>query len=223
MINNEALKAFKAAFHGGTPKSYDETIREGLAAAAPYLSARCALVVPEGWQLVPKVPTFEMAKAAIDLDPKSDLDAKYIAMLSAAPQAITKPIDVAAVPSHVIEVLHASLAFVEGFDGDEMQEGISALIQKLKTALSAEPAKGQLPQDVINLVIAAREAFDAGIFQGDEEFNLDNALEPFAECVPYANEPDHVAPCPLCQEADCDFDCDGVYDSKRLKNREAGE
>lgn len=62
-----------------------------------------------------------------------------------APCAVTKPVDVAAVPSHVKDTLKASLAFVEGFDGDEMQEGILELIEKLKNALSAEPA--QHPDD----------------------------------------------------------------------------
>jgi hypothetical protein len=37
------------------------------------------------WKLVPLEPTLDMAKAAIDLDPKSDLDAKYRAMVQAAP------------------------------------------------------------------------------------------------------------------------------------------
>ncbi|MDH7785068.1 hypothetical protein QBD01_001068 [Ochrobactrum sp. 19YEA23] len=44
-----------------------------------------SIFVPAGWQLVPKEPTFQMASAAIHLDPKSDLDAKYRAMLAAAP------------------------------------------------------------------------------------------------------------------------------------------
>lgn len=41
--------------------------------------------VAHGWTLVPNEPTFEMARAAIHLDPKSDLDAKYRAMIAAAP------------------------------------------------------------------------------------------------------------------------------------------
>jgi hypothetical protein len=42
-------------------------------------------VEPVAWKLVPVEPTDEMASAAINLDPKSDLDAKYRAMLGAAP------------------------------------------------------------------------------------------------------------------------------------------
>lgn len=55
-----------------------------------YTSPPVASPEPEGWVLVPMEPTFEMAKAAIHLDPKSDLDAKYRAMLSARP---TPPCD----------------------------------------------------------------------------------------------------------------------------------
>lgn len=46
-----------------------------------------------------------------------------------------------------------------------------------------------LPQDVINLVIAAREAFDSWTLPECESKALDKALEPFAERVPYENEP----------------------------------
>lgn len=53
-----------------------------------------------------------------------------------------------------------------------------------------QPEADALPQDVINLVIAAREAFDAGTLPGDEEFNLDQALEPFSDRVPYEDEPE---------------------------------
>jgi hypothetical protein len=38
-----------------------------------------------GWKVLPPNPTNEMASAAIALDPKSDLDAKYRAMFAAAP------------------------------------------------------------------------------------------------------------------------------------------
>lgn len=50
-----------------------------------------------------------------------------------------------------------------------------------------------LPQDVINLVVAARDAFDAisGCGIGSEiEADLGKALEAFASRVPYENEPD---------------------------------
>lgn len=44
-----------------------------------------------------------------------------------------------------------------------------------------------LPPDVIRLVIAARRAFDLGY--ADEEFReLDQALEAFAQRVPYENQ-----------------------------------
>lgn len=47
-----------------------------------------------------------------------------------------------------------------------------------------------LPQDVINLVIAAREAFDTGHLPNEESDALDKALEPFSERVRYENEPE---------------------------------
>lgn len=46
-----------------------------------------------------------------------------------------------------------------------------------------------LPQDVIDLVIAAREAWEQHGTSGDD---LDRALERFAARVPYANQPDEV-------------------------------
>jgi hypothetical protein len=52
----------------------------------------------------------------------------------------------------------------------------------------------RLPQDVINLVIAAREAFDTGDLPMIEERALDEALEAFSERVPYENQPDDEEP-----------------------------
>ena len=59
-----------------------------------------------------------------------------------------------------------------------------ALSDKLKA-----PAPG-LPQDVVTLVIAAREAFDTGMLPDEERDELDRALEPFSERVPYENQPE---------------------------------
>lgn len=47
-----------------------------------------------------------------------------------------------------------------------------------------------MPQDVINLVIAAREAFDTGTLPDEENRALDTALEAFSSRVPYENQPD---------------------------------
>jgi len=52
------------------------------------------------------------------------------------------------------------------------------------------PSSVGLPQDIIDLVIAAREAFDTGMLPVDENRTLDKALEAFSSRVPYANEPD---------------------------------
>ena len=46
-------------------------------------------------------------------------------------------------------------------------------------------------QALINLVIAAREAFDTGLLPPEEQDALDRALEPYSAVVPYENEPDH--------------------------------
>lgn len=46
-----------------------------------------------------------------------------------------------------------------------------------------------LPQDVINLVIAAREFWDGNNDLSEESRSLDKALEAFASRVPYENEP----------------------------------
>lgn len=47
-----------------------------------------------------------------------------------------------------------------------------------------------LPQDVINLVIAAREFWEQAMDESDESAALDIALEAFSSRVPYENEPD---------------------------------
>ncbi|MEV4609736.1 hypothetical protein MRBLMR1_004835 [Neorhizobium sp. LMR1-1-1.1] len=49
-----------------------------------------------------------------------------------------------------------------------------------------------LPQDVINLVIAAREFWELAMDDSDESASLDAALEAFSSRVPYDNEPDVV-------------------------------
>jgi hypothetical protein len=46
---------------------------------------------------------------------------------------------------------------------------------------------------VINLVIAAREVFEAPEWASDEWNSLDKALEAFSERVPYENETDDTA------------------------------
>ena len=51
-------------------------------------------------------------------------------------------------------------------------------------------AGGGLPQDMIDLVIAGREAFDTGHLPSAEQHALDKALEPFSSRVRYENEPD---------------------------------
>ena len=84
-------------------------------------------------------------------------------------------------------------------EGDK-QWGKSGLYEPMRwlndvqaLALSSQPVADGLPQDVINLVIAAREAFDTGVIPDEEENNLDKALEPFGERVPYENEPEEEA------------------------------
>jgi len=57
-----------------------------------------------------------------------------------------------------------------------------------REAMAAAPSAA-LPQDVITLVIAAREAWEMHGASGDE---LDRALERFAEHVPFQNQPGEV-------------------------------
>jgi len=47
-----------------------------------------------------------------------------------------------------------------------------------------------LPQDVVNLVIAAREFWDVAMDESDESAALDCALEAFSIRVPYENDPE---------------------------------
>jgi hypothetical protein len=68
-----------------------------------------------------------------------------------------------------------------------------ALITELLALRAAKPAPEWqgMPQDVIALVIAAREYWEFTITSTPDELAdaLDKALEPFASRVPYENEP----------------------------------
>ncbi|NTF67914.1 hypothetical protein [Rhizobium rhizogenes] len=66
--------------------------------------------------------------------------------------------------------------------------------ESIELLKSPAPEIAALPQDVINLVIAAREVFEAPEWASDEWNALDKALEVFSSRVPYENEPDAVAP-----------------------------
>lgn len=50
-------------------------------------------------------------------------------------------------------------------------------------------------QDVVNLVIAAREFWDVNNDLTDESRALDKALEAFTDTVPYENQPDDISTC----------------------------
>lgn len=66
----------------------------------------------------------------------------------------------------------------------------TGFLQFLRSTLEQRVLNLELPQDVIDLVIAAREAFDIGALPDDENRALDKALNPFSSRVPYENEPD---------------------------------
>ncbi|PWU76165.1 hypothetical protein DK867_02525 [Ochrobactrum sp. POC9] len=58
------------------------------------------------------------------------------------------------------------------------------------------------PQDVINLVIAAREACDTWLLPECEFKRLDKALDAFSERVPFENEPDTLPSAPASEGAE---------------------
>lgn len=73
------------------------------------------------------------------------------------------------------------------------------------------PNKDGLTQEMINLVIAAREAFETGILDRDIEENLDKALEAFSVLVPYENEP---------EEEETEFEIGQIFEMSDGKNIE---
>lgn len=80
--------------------------------------------------------------------------------------------------------------------------------QHVRALSPTEPVPVPLPQDVINLVIAARElvysgAVRTGVQEGEA---LDKALEAFASRVPWDNEPDNDDTCIICGIAPVDGD-----------------
>mgnify|MGYP001090157457 CR=1 FL=1 len=71
----------------------------------------------------------------------------------------------------------------------EIHDMAVELLNWRRSAPSPASSVTGLPQDVIDLVIAAREFWDVNNDLSDESQALDKALEPFAERVPYENEP----------------------------------
>ena len=75
----------------------------------------------------------------------------------------------------------------------EASRRIASSIRSLSSPDHADAGKvygNVLSQDVINLVIAAREFWDVANDCSDESIALDCALEAFASRVPYENEPE---------------------------------
>ncbi|MFS2326649.1 hypothetical protein U2P60_14735 [Brucella sp. H1_1004] len=75
------------------------------------------------------------------------------------------------------------------------QQGAFEVYEAIR-ALSSQPVANALPQDVINLVLAAREAWETWQLPEEEFKRLDTALEAFASRVPYENEPDALPASP---------------------------
>lgn len=74
------------------------------------------------------------------------------------------------------------------YDMADDDGGLQMLARHRLAADASRQGEG-LPQSVVSLIIAAREAFDTGMLPNDEQTALDKALEPFASSVSYANEP----------------------------------
>lgn len=73
---------------------------------------------------------------------------------------------------------------------DNLDPDYSRFMAELAKRLSAAPAvrvKEDMPQDVVNLVIAAREFWETAMDDSDECAALDSALEAFSRRVPYEN------------------------------------
>lgn len=100
-------------------------------------------------------------------------------------------------PSEVMKGSTAQITYAL----EDARKDILSLARALSSPDHADAGKVDgdgLPQDVINLVIAAREVWEEAdtlsYYHSDEEFSqrvkaLDKALEAFSERVPYENEP----------------------------------
>ncbi len=80
------------------------------------------------------------------------------------------------------------------------EEGFKAGYRRCKSDNEPELGEDELQQDVINLVIAAREACDSWQLAECEFKQLDKALDAFSERVPYENEPDDLPASPGASE-----------------------
>jgi hypothetical protein len=138
------------------------------------------------WVTSNKLPAF---------DPSKIIEPLYAA--PPPPAAVQEPVAVKA-----LDTIAASLQ--RHIERAEDEFGECSYLNWIKRDLSdiralstfqSDPAPeiAALPQDVINLVIAAREAFDTGWLEDPESSALDKALEVFSSRVPYENEPDDVA------------------------------
>jgi hypothetical protein len=75
---------------------------------------------------------------------------------------------------------------------DLFRLGWKAMLSSAPTHQPSPPPSNhvELPQDVVNLVIAAREFWDDNNDLSPESLALDKALEAFSSRIPYENEPE---------------------------------
>ena len=164
-------------------------------------------------------PTVEAAKAAA----QADYEARILSALEPFANSYPQGANLAAhsknengpdhEPSPRAQALEeaAKIAFdvsVNGeYHGEASADSTSSIYQQgafevyeAIRALSSQPVEDGLPQDVINLVIAAREAWETWQLPEEEFKRLDAALEAFASRVPYENEPDDLPASPGASE-----------------------
>lgn len=93
-IDPDSLKEYRGQRAGGTWSAVQRTT-SGLNMTTPIYTARCAPTLPDGFKLVPTVPTPEMIAAAMNCDDVTFINLEdfcvnfgniYAAMLEAAPE-----------------------------------------------------------------------------------------------------------------------------------------
>ncbi|WP_247996626.1 hypothetical protein [Brucella tritici] len=224
-LPEEAVKAAYGAYvtfieEGGAVPVID-AVRAAITAAAHHLAAVRVKAEPWGW-IIPRggskkpvileASKFDQTSAAAEADIH---DLGYFPVYIHSAPASSEDID----PSRTEgfrQGIDAAAKLADYFEetiysegmSEEVYYGISCTVSQIAReirALSspdhADAGKVEgdgLPQDVINLVIAAREVWEEAdtlsYHYDDEDFSqrvkaLDKALEAFSERVPYENEP----------------------------------
>ena len=142
---------------------------------------------------------------------REQMEAAITAAFAAMPGPAVKALEWHRQPPYHVARVFGNLYAIEVWDGGVTLSGIigrkefsdfnsakaaaqadyeARILSAITPAPDLASENESLPQDVVNLVIAAREFWDVAMDESDESAALDCALEAFSSRVPYENDPE---------------------------------